>query len=462
MVEEQKEYTEDMQKLYIEFLLSDSDLYARCQAILDSEYFDRKFRKSIKFIQEHVTGYSVLPTAEQVNAVTGVEFTLVKDVDKRHQEWFLDDFEQFCKHKALANAILSSTDLLEENQFGAVEKLIKDAVQVSLAKNLGTDYYTEPADRLRNLKTQNGGTSTGWQTVDSKLFGGFNKGELNIFAGGSGAGKSIFLQNLALNWSLMGLNVIYVSLELSENLTAMRMDAMNTGYSTRDLFKNLDDVDLRIKMQKKKAGAIQIVQLISGCTINDIRAYLKEYTVQTGIRPEAIIVDYLDLMMPAQKKVPPSDLFIKDKFVSEELRNLAVELDILFATASQLNRGAVDEIEFDHSHIAGGLSKIQTADNVIGIFSSRAMRERGRIQIQFMKTRSSSGVGQKVDLEFDGDTLRISDMPEDEQEEKTDIYATLKKKSNLSKVKAGLVENQSVDDNVTHTDKLRKMLKGLE
>jgi uncharacterized protein YfkK (UPF0435 family) len=167
-------------------------------------------------------------------------------------------------------------------------------------------------------------------------------------------------------------------------------------------------------------------------------------------------------MMPAQKKVPPSDLFIKDKFVSEELRNLAVELDILFATASQLNRGAVDEIEFDHSHIAGGLSKIQTADNVIGIFSSRAMRERGRIQIQFMKTRSSSGVGQKVDLEFDGDTLRISDMPEDEQEEKTDIYATLKKKSNLSKVKAGLVENQSVDDNVTHTDKLRKMLKGLE
>jgi replicative DNA helicase len=240
------------------------------------------------------------------------------------------------------------------------------------------------------------------------------------------------------------------------------MDAMNTGYSTRDLFKNLDDVDLRIKMQKKKAGAIQIVQLISGCTISDIRAYLKEYTVQTGIRPEAIIVDYLDLMMPAQKKVPPSDLFIKDKFVSEELRNLAVELDILFATASQLNRGAVDEIEFDHSHIAGGLSKIQTADNVIGIFSSRAMRERGRIQIQFMKTRSSSGVGQKVDLEFDGDTLRISDMPEDEQEEKTDIYATLKKKSNLSKVKAGLVENQSVDDNVTHTDKLRKMLKGLE
>jgi len=463
MAEEIKEYTEDMQKLYVEFLLSDSELYARCQAIIDAEYFDRKFRKSVKFIQEHISGYSALPTTEQIKAETGVQFTLVKDVDERHQDWFLDDFEQFCKHKALANAILSSTDLLEENQFGAVEKMIKDAVQVSLAKNLGTDYYVDPAERLRNLKTLNGGTSTGWETMDSKLFGGFNKGELNIFAGGSGAGKSIFLQNLALNWSLMKLNVVYISLELSEDLTAMRMDAMNTGYSTKELYKNLDDVDLRIKMQRKKAGAIQIAQLVSGCTGNDIRAYLKEYTVQTGIRPDAIVIDYLDLMMPAQKKVPPSDLFIKDKFVSEELRNLAVELDILFATASQLNRGAVDEIEFDHSHIAGGLSKIQTADNVIGIFSSRAMRERGRIQIQFMKTRSSSGVGQKIDLEFDGSTLRISDLPEGEEESPAeDIYAKLKKKSTLSKVKSGLTDNQVVDDTVDHTDKLRKMLKGME
>jgi hypothetical protein len=55
-----------------------------------------------------------------------------------------------------------------------------------------------------------------------------------------------------------------------------------------------------------------------------------------------------------------------------------------------------------------------TADNVIGIFTSRAMKERGRYQIQFMKTRSSSGVGQKVDLEFNVDTLRINDLGEEE------------------------------------------------
>jgi len=93
-----------------------------------------------------------------------------------------------------------------------------------------------------------------------------------------------------------------------------------------------------------------------------------------------------------------------------------MELNCIFVTASQLNRSSVEEIEFDHSHISGGISKINTADNLIGIFTSRAMRERGRYQIQLMKTRSSSGVGQKVDLGFDVDTLRIFDIGEDEQE----------------------------------------------
>jgi hypothetical protein len=148
-------------------------------------------------------------------------------------------------------------------------------------------------------------------------------------------------------------------------------------------------------------------------------------------------VDYLDLLMPVSAKVSPNDQFVKDKYVSEELRNLAREMNILFVTASQLNRSAVEEIEFDHSHIAGGISKINTADNVFGIFTSRAMRERGRYQIQAMKTRSSSGVGQKVDLEFDIESLRIRDLGEDEEyqqfkKQSSSIYSQIKSKSMMN------------------------------
>jgi hypothetical protein len=78
-------------------------------------------------------------------------------------------------------------------------------------------------------------------------------------------------------------------------------------------------------------------------------------------------------------------------------------------TASQLNRSAVEESDFDHSHISGGISKINTADNVFGIFTSRSMKERGKYQIQCMKSRSSTGVGQKIDLEYSIETMRITD-----------------------------------------------------
>jgi hypothetical protein len=195
----------------------------------------------------------------------------------------------------------------------------------------------------------------------------------------------------------------------------------------------------------KKSGNLQVKYMPSGKNCNDIRAYLKEYQVKKGCKPDVLLIDYLDLMMPLSVKVSPSDLFVKDKYVSEEIRNLAMETQCVTVTASQLNRSAVEEIEFDHSHISGGLSKIMTADNVIGIFTSRAMKERGRYQIQFMKTRSSSGVGQKVDLEFNVDTLRISDLGEDEQEgsfnqgagrsnspASNGVYAGLKRTSSVS------------------------------
>jgi replicative DNA helicase len=302
---------------------------------------------------------------------------------------------------------------------------------------MGTDYFSDPRGRLMMLKNNNGQNSTGWPALDRLLYGGFNRGELQIFAGGSGSGKSLFMQNLAVNWIQAGLNGIYLTLELAEGLCAMRIDSMLTNTPSKEIFKDIDTVEMKVKMMGKKSGRLRIKYMPAQSTVNDIRAYVKELQIQTGMRSDFICVDYLDLLMPVSAKVSPNDLFVKDKYVSEELRNLAKELNVLFVTASQLNRAAVEEIEFDHSHISGGISKINTADNVFGIFTSRAMRERGRYQLQLMKTRSSSGVGQKVELEFDIESLRIRDLVEDKdyQEFKKrapSIYETIKTQSRVT------------------------------
>jgi hypothetical protein len=221
---------------------------------------------------------------------------------------------------------------------------------------------------------------------------------------------------------------------------------MTTGIPSRDVFKSIDDVEMKVKIIGKKSGAFQVKYMPSGKTANDVRSYIKEYEIKTGKKVDVLLIDYLDLLMPAGTKVSAENLFIKDKYVSEELRNLAMELNTVFVTAAQLNRGAVEEIEFDHSHISGGLSKIQTADNVFGIFTSRAMRERGRYQLQLMKTRNSSGVGQKIDLGFNLDTLRIEDLGEDGEDDYSGANSQTSGNNVLSQIQRNNSNNTESDE----------------
>ena len=461
-----KEYTADLQKLFLEMLVQNSESYVRVQNIYNPDNFDRSLRSAAKFIKEHVDQHKAMPTPEQIKAVAAVDLRPVPDITDNHYDWFMVEFEGFTRRQELERAILKCADLLEKGEYDPVEKLIKDAVQISLTKDMGTDYFEDPRGRLMKIKSNNGQVSTGWPTMDRRLFGGMNRGELNIFAGGSGSGKSLFMQNIALNWIIGGLNGVFLSLELSEELCAMRIDSMAANLSTKDVFKEIDTVELKIKMLGKKSGNLRIKYMPAQSNVNQIRAYLKELEVQTGRKTDFIMVDYLDLVMPVSAKVSPNDLFVKDKYVSEELRNLAKEFNILMITASQLNRSAVEEIEFDHSHISGGISKINTADNVFGIFTSRAMRERGRYQIQLMKTRSSSGVGMKVDLEFDVESLRITDPGEEAQgtpgtlkPQVSSIMSQIKATSNLGTVNKETGEIVSADIQST---KLKQMLAGLK
>ena len=411
------DYGYDIQKVYLEMMMSDAESFVRCQAVFDPDSFDRRLKAPAEFLNNYVSEHNALPTFDMINAATDINLKDPGQLQENHYDWLLAEFETFSKHKALEAAILKSADLLENGDYGACEDLVKKAVQIGLQKDLGTVYYADPRARLEGIKSTNGQVSTGWPAMDKKLFGGFNRGELNIFAGGSGAGKSLFLANIGVNMAEKGLNVIYLTLELAESLVSMRLDSMTTGIPSRDVFKSIDDVEMKVKIIGKKSGAFQVKYMPSGKTANDVRSYIKEYEIKTGKKVDVLLIDYLDLLMPASTKVSAENLFIKDKYVSEELRNLAMELNTVFVTAAQLNRGAVEEIEFDHSHISGGLSKIQTADNVFGIFTSRAMRERGRYQLQLMKTRNSSGVGQKIDLGFNLDTLRIEDLGDEDTDD---------------------------------------------
>jgi len=457
-----KDYGLDVQRLFLEMMLEDAQSYVRVQNIYNPENFDRSLRSAAEFIKEHSDKHKTMPDRTQISAVTGIKLDSVPDLNEGHFEWFMTEFESFTKRQELERAILKAADMLEKGDFDPVEKLIKDAVQISLTKDMGTDYWADPKARINKYFNSGGQVSTGWPQMDRLLYGGFSRGELNIFAGGSGSGKSLVMMNIALNWLQQGLSGVYITLELSEELTSLRTDAMLTNMSTKDIRKDIDTTELKVRMVAKKSGQYRVKGLPAQSNINDIRSYLKEVQIQTGIRVDFVMVDYLDLLMPVSAKVSPNDLFVKDKYVSEELRNLAKELGILMVTASQLNRSAVEEIEFDHSHISGGISKINTADNVFGIFTSRAMKERGKYQIQCMKSRSSTGVGQKIDLEYNIETMRITDAGGDDNDLMSrkpgpNIMDSIKARSQIKPVEDNLVDTPKISADV-QSNKLKQLL----
>ena len=163
-----------------------------------------------------------------------------------------------------------------------------------------------------------------------------------------------------------------------------------------------------------------------------------------------------------------SEDFYNDEIVSIEKVNREDTIDIetdgdhlFYANGILTHNSSHDEVEFDHSHISGGLSKINTADNVIGIFTTMTMRENGRYQIQLMKTRSSSGVGQKVDLAFDNKSLKISDLDDRSQSNSSVVAGSLLdslKNKSVVNTDTGEVEVGDDGDFKDKSSRLRNLL----
>lgn len=403
-----KQYSIQNQEYMLSQIFSNPDLYVRCKNILKPDYFDKEFHNSIEYVHEYAAKYSEAPPLIDINFKGGFEYKDIP-VSDLHQQAVLDSIGEFCRHKALALAVQQGMELVHQKKYGGIEELIREAMLVTVQNELGLDIYEDPETVIKSLADMQGSFKSGWDTLDYKLFGGFGRQELEIFAAASGGGKSVVLQNLAVNFSKAGLNGAYISLELAKELVAVRIYGMLIDKPQQNVKKEIDDTTLQVKIEQKTNGMLRIHRLPESIsTTNDIESYLRELQIKTGIKLDYVCVDYLDLLTSercsAQDK---SNAFVKDKMVSEELRALAMKMDLTVFTACQFNRDGIKGDESKSSaQIAGGISKIYTADNVIFI---SAKKDLGEMIFDFQKTRNSSAVGSTLRMSYNMDSLRVLD-----------------------------------------------------
>jgi hypothetical protein len=192
-------------------------------------------------------------------------------------------------------------------------------------------------------------------------------------------------------------------------MVAQRYDTMFTGVPSVIWKDNLHDIANSIDLLAPHMGKLNIKRMPAGTNCNQIRGYLKEFELKHGYIPDMLIVDYLDIMGP-NERMSADNVFEKDKASAEQLRDVGEDYNMFIVSASQQNRSAIDAQELNHSHIAGGLSKINTVDWYISIVLTPTMKAAGEIMFIFLKTRSSDGVGKQVVLKWINKSLRITNM----------------------------------------------------
>lgn len=409
------------QKTLIELIYSDPSVFARVKPILKPEYFDKKFQPTISYLIDFSNQFNTLPLIEQLNTEVRLDYNKINGIENNinTQSSILWLAEQFIKKRALEIAVEEAYGLIAKGETSGIDKIIKDAQQISLQKDLGMNFWDKPAEWLEQQESEQGILPTGWNTFDDLMYGGFGWGELNYVVAPVNSGKSLCMQNLAINWSMMGYNVLFFTLEMNRRLVGKRMASMVSSVPYRDIRKDINKVSDSIIYKRKdiQPGILQIADLPIGCNANDIESFIQEFEIEKNVIPNIIIIDYADIMSPCDRRIDPNNLNRVDKAISLELRDIARERtrngkNTMVLTASQITKDSMDEMEFGMSNVAGGTTKTQNADNIFSVRTNDAMRQRGEYEFKFLKTRNSGSKDKKLKMKFNVDTLLISDLEE--------------------------------------------------
>ncbi len=399
------------EKLLVEYALSDRSLFTQLYNILNPRYFDKPLDQVMGFVTDYFKKYHNVPTPDIIDAELGIQLEL-HQFDNGEWEYAFEELESHCQNEAMRHAILSSVDHLEENKMSSIFNEIREALMVKADNDLGTDHFEDPFNRLTAMQETLEQRPIGIDKLDT-LLDEVRRGELGIFAAGTGGGKSIILSNVAMYMARQKLDILILSVELSEEMITKRMDSMITGVNTKEVFSRIDDVVDILDSERDNYGSIRVKRMPSSASPSMIRTYLMEYHLTYGKYPDVICLDYIDILKPDDSKLLGDNKFNIDEHLTFSVRDIMAEYDIYGFTASQLNRDAVDKTEINYGMIAGGISKVNASDFTVAIYATQEDIDNCIVNIRQLKVRNTAKTTQPIQLYLNPHTLKItSDLPD--------------------------------------------------
>ena len=418
----EEELIDKKQKLLIEFITSEKEVFIKCARILKPEYFDAPLNRVVEFITTHFYKYHVIPKNEIIDAETGI---LLENhqIEESDIGYVLDEVEAFCREKAMIGAILNSVDLVHNGKINQVQELVRKALLIKLDDDIGTDLYEDPETRIMTTTQVMDERGIGIKELDDYI-NNVRRGELGIIYGTSSAGKSVLLGNVASLMAKQGLDVVVISLELGEPLYAKRMDTIATGFDISKHENLAPQISKALQDMKESSGKILIKKLPVGATVADVRTYLMEYHLKYEKYPDVMIVDYLALMDAVVNR--GKGAFEEQKEIAFGLRQIAEDIDAYGFSAGQMSREANDVLKVHAGHVSGGMSVINACDWAVALVANEQDIDNNQVGVVQLKLRNGAKVSQPITLYRDPKSLQMSGVP---FTDKVKYETPLKKKS---------------------------------
>jgi len=431
----QYDFSDDIQRGILFLSKYNRDFYLQISSLVRPEYFEFPIHSNIfQSIRQYYDDYLDIPKdlhlLECVKEFKGSkedlsdyddELQRINSMDAScigHTEFFLDIIEKFAQKSAMREAITNSISLLKDDRMGEIETLVRDALCINRNVDLGQTYFNDVLARFeRSLKDTAGNRHpTVFDTLSKELEGGLGNKELAMVVAPPGVGKSVYLVNQGVKAMMNNKKVLYISLEMSEDRIAARFDSIMTLIPQRRLKDSLALLQKRLQVfgERFPKAQLMIKEFPTGlANINDIRSLLVQLQNYEDFKPDVILIDYLELLRPTRDGLAE---YQAQQRISEELRGIAVECDVLMWTATQTNRQGRSVKLITDAELADAYGKIRTCDYAISLNQTEEEFDNGQMRCYVMKSRNGK---QRfvVPLSVDYSTLTLSEADPYESEE---------------------------------------------
>lgn len=405
------DFDADFQSKVAAHVMRDLEFMRRASHLVKPEYFENAGEAGLVAISvEHYKKYGAVPDAATTvqimkeralkKLLKGEQLDAVKSAFKPLYShpltggaYVAEKVAEFCRNQAVSTALLSSVDQLGKKNFTKIEELMQDALRVGINEDGNEyDYFDRLQDRTdirldkKAGKIRPSGISTGFTRMDDILYHkGWGRKELSIIMGGAKSGKTTALINFAKSAIISGKNVLYVSLEVSTDIIADRLDASFTDTEMKQLGTKILDVQTKLVALKKNMGKLKLHEFPpNSFSPAMLRRLIERYKSQ-GLVFDLVVADYADIMIPDFRM---NDAIENSKNVYTGLRAIAVEENIAVLSATQTNRDGFKSAVAKAEHVAEDFNKIRIADLVISINVTDEERAVGEARLYFAASRN--------------------------------------------------------------------------